>query len=115
MFRSAALVVLLVVPCAVAQEKQFALHPDQWELGQVATFPPQEKYHFEVMDVIGPNEFQVEGISGPIIWIDPFIVRGMSTKGFVTDKIIKLDGYFKVIDTKKHKGKTLFVLEPVKK
>jgi len=44
-----------------------------------------------------------------------FIVKGKPRKGLVDDKLITLDGLWKVTDTKKHKGKTYYVVEPVKK
>lgn len=110
--RAAVFVLFLAAPALADEPKEFSRLPSQWNLGDVGQFPPQDRYAFEVMDVIGENEFKVQGISGEIIWIDPFIVRGMNTKGFVDGKRLKLDGKFKVVDTKKYRGATLFVVSP---
>jgi len=41
-----------------------------------------------------------------------FLVRGISTKGLVDDKPWKYAGRYKVADTEKYQGKTVFVLKP---
>jgi hypothetical protein len=112
----------------------------RWELDAVGSFGPQmvpdannfsAEDFFRVLEVLSPNEMLLEGVrkwpaSGVsvqgggirrsperVIEIHkPFILKGRTTRGIVDDAEIKLDGFYRVIDTKKRDGRTVFVIRP---
>lgn len=116
--------------------------PFKWALDAIGAFQgPQGKpdakskdfggkilYYFRVLEVISKDEMLLEGMrdipsavgSGKVTKArtetvhKPFVVKGQATKGIVDDAIITLDGKFRVIETKKHDGKTYFVITPHK-
>lgn len=103
-------------------DKVASLDSTEWELGMVFKLPEQNragKYpHFlKVVNVLDENMMVIAGFkTGPrgwIGWLDSFILK-TPTKGWIEGKEIKLDKKYKVIDTKKVRRDTLFIIEEVK-
>jgi hypothetical protein len=86
------------------------------EIGQVGTLPPaKDGYYLEVASVLSDNEHLIRGVA-PRYVTRPFLIKGLPTKGLADGKKVEHPGEFKVTDTRKlSDGRTVFVLEPVKK
>lgn len=83
-----------------------------WPVGKALGLGDPAHYY---ISEVGDNWLAVRIKSG--IRKDPevtFIVRGVSTKGLVDDREWKPSGTWKVADTEKYRGKTVFTLKPAK-
>jgi hypothetical protein len=94
------------------------------EIDQVGQIPGGDVENFTVTRVVNDKEaaIQAYALMGMIIggqpttrfgaWGGPFLLRGVSTRGWVDAKSIKLEDVYRVTGTAKVSGRTVFVLEP---
>jgi hypothetical protein len=92
------------------------IDPSDLEIGQVGKLDTKGgtvTYFSLAENPIGDGEVIVEPRTkeGPG---RPFILRHVDVKQFPPDKPVKLDGRFKVVTTRTHRGKFRYVMEPVK-
>lgn len=77
------------------------------------------KIGFAVESVMSKSEAVVEAFIGSnrrkSAMHYRFIIRGVDTAGWVDDKIVSLAEEYKVVGTGKASGRTMFIIEPVKK
>lgn len=130
-----ALCMIAATSTAFAQKEQ----PFKWELDAIGKFEPQgvpnkntdATDYFKALEILSGDEVLVEGtrsfprsaVGSPgkplkisparaVVIHQPFIVKGIPTKGVADGSIVKLDGVYKVTSTKKHDGRTYFVISP---
>lgn len=119
MFTRAVCVVLAFAVPAIADSKPatkaFDENPSKWKLNQEGHFThPRVNRQFGVVEVISDTELLMREIlsTGPSL---AFILSGKPTKGIVDKAILDLEGNYKVTGTRKHGGRTVFVIEPIKR
>ena len=110
----ACLVFALAVSRAAAPEED--IDPSDLEIGQTGKLDTRGgklSYHSLAENPIGDGEVIVEPRTkeGPE---RPFIIRHVDVTKFPPDKPVALDGRFKVVTTRHHKGRLRYVLEPAK-
>jgi hypothetical protein len=118
--RLLAAAVLLVVVAAAPAQRSTELDPRTFEVGQTGKLPAQSDRFFflEVGQILGDKEMVVVPLARagggprPILFGNRFVVRGVSTKGLVDGKTVRLEGEYRVSGTKKVGQSTLFVVEP---
>lgn len=90
--------------------------PASFKVGDFGKLSQDGRFFFIVDRIVSESEL----IALPVksepgldrkLWDQRFIVRGVSTKGLVDAKRIPLEGMFKVSETAKQAGRTMFVLE----
>jgi hypothetical protein len=91
------------------------IDPSDLEIGQIGRLDKRGgklTYHSLAENPIGEGEVIVEPRTkeGPG---RPFIIRHVDVKQFPPDRPVLLDGRFKVVTTRTHRGKFRYVLEPV--
>lgn len=108
-----------------------------WEIGQEGVFGGKGTiFVFQVVQILGENESIIKGTGhwtvqvnrgissefGKAYYVSEprqgvlypgFILKGVSTKGFADDKVIKLDSEYKIASTRQIAGSTYFVVTPV--
>jgi hypothetical protein len=87
---------------------------DVGQIGRIDTHGGKVTFYSDAENPIGDDEVIVvprnkDGSSGR-----PFIIRRVDVKRFPPGKPVSLDGTFKVVATRNHKGRFRYVLEPVK-
>jgi hypothetical protein len=111
--------VALALVCASGQAvgaPEEDIDPSDLEIGQtgkIGTLGGTITYYSLAENPIGDDEVIVEPRTkeGPG---RPFILRHVDVKKFPPGKAVKLEGRFKVVATRTHRGKYRYVLEPVK-
>lgn len=93
--------------CAAAD-----LRPDTLEVGQVGAWRASagELFAFRVREVVNDSEMVVYL---PGSRDNPVYIAGRSTKGIADGREVELPGEWKVTGTRKHRGRTYYVAEPV--
>jgi hypothetical protein len=110
----ACLFVLFAVVRAAPEEED--IDPGDLEIGQIGRMDKRGgklTYFSLAENPIAADEVIIEPRTkeGPG---RPFIIRHVDVKLFPPDKPVQLDGRFKVVTTRHHKGRFRYVLEPVK-
>lgn len=106
---------LLLAPAGRAAEQDGErMLAERFEVGHVGYFRADPKstvyFHIRILEIIDKDTMLMKlGRMNPA-----FLLKGMPTKGLVEDKVIEVKGKWKVTDTKKHRGKTYYLVEPVK-
>jgi hypothetical protein len=114
--RLAALALFVAALAGAAAEPEEDIDPSDLEIGQVGKLDTKGgtiTYYSLAENPIGDGEVIVEPRTkeGPG---RPFIIRRVDVKQFPPDKPVKLEGRFKVVTTRTHRGKFRYVMEPVK-
>ncbi len=107
-------VVFALASSAAAPDED--IDPSDLEIGQIGkidTRGGQVSYHSLAENPIAADEVIIEPRTkeGPG---RPFIIRHVDVKKFPPGKPVQLEGRFKVVATRTHRGRFRYVMEPVK-
>jgi hypothetical protein len=90
------------------------LDPFHFALDQVGRLRvPASGLDFQVKRVLGEGAILVQASGvGYDAWGQPFVLKGVTTRGVIDDSWIKLEDIYRVADTTKVGGRTVFLLQP---
>jgi hypothetical protein len=109
-------VAFMLAPGRAGAAPEEDIDPSDLEIGQIGRMDQRGgklTYYSLAENPIAEGEVIVEPRTkeGPG---RPFILRHVDVKQFPPDKPVQLEGRFKVVTTRTHRGKFRYVLEPVK-